>query len=207
MLPFYGKVHIPDMPFFYGIQGRIPARTTLRKEPDTMQTTSGNQTSLRLSFIRRHPLFALHYQRLEELEQSRIFCRHQMAHLLDVARIAYILNLEEGLSLDREVIYAAALLHDIGKSLQYEEGIPHETAGGQLARQILSDMPESIAFTAGEQEQILTAIRGHRRLRDGAQTLEALLYRSDKMSRACFSCPAKQECSWNNDKKNMEILF
>ena len=35
-----------------------------------------------------------------------------MAHFLDVARIGTIIALEEGLKLDWEWIYAAALLHD-----------------------------------------------------------------------------------------------
>ena len=105
----------------------------------------------------------------------------------------------------RSLIYAAAILHDIGKGRQYEEGIPHETASADLAEQILADMPAKLAFTSEEQQQILTAIRGHRRLRCDAEPLEALLYKSDKMSRACFACPAESQCNWSNDKKNMEI--
>lgn len=170
-----------------------------------MQTFSDNITQKRLSFIRRHPLYVSSLHRLEELEKTRIFCRHQTEHLLDVARIAYILNLEGGLGLSRDLIYAAALLHDIGKSRQYEEGIPHETASAALAERILSDMPSDLAFTAEEQLQILTAIRGHRKPRSGAGPLESLLYKSDKMSRTCFACPAEPECNWDSAKKNTEI--
>lgn len=172
-----------------------------------MQNSPLNTTTNRLSFIRLHPLYVSYGQRLKELEQSRVFCRHQMEHLLDVARIAYILNLEEEYGLKRDLIYAAALLHDIGKSLQYEEGTPHELAGARLAEQILSDMPANIAFTAKEQQQILNAIRGHRKERSGAEPLETLLYRSDKLSRACFACPARSECSWDNDTKNTEVYL
>lgn len=170
-----------------------------------MQTFSDNITQKRLSFIRRHPLYVSSLHRLEELEKTRIFCRHQTEHLLDVARIAYILNLEGGLGLSRDLIYTAALLHDIGKSRQYEEGIPHETASAALAERILSDMPSDLAFTAEEQLQILTAIRGHRKPRSGAGPLESLLYKSDKMSRTCFACPAEPECNWDSAKKNTEI--
>lgn len=170
-----------------------------------MQTFSDNITQKRLSFIRRHPLYVSSLHRLEELEKTRIFCRHQTEHLLDVARIAYILNLEGGLGLNRDLIYTAALLHDIGKSRQYEEGIPHETASAALAERILSDMPSDLAFTAEEQLQILTAIRGHRKPRSGAGPLESLLYKSDKMSRTCFACPAEPECNWDSAKKNTEI--
>ena len=39
---------------------------------------------------------------------------------------------------------------------------------------------------------ILTAIRGHRKLRADAEPLERLLYTSDKASRMCFACPAEE---------------
>ena len=78
--------------------------------------------------IRNHPLYVESYKKLEHAEQERIFCCHQMEHLLDVARIAYIKSLEQKLEIRKEVIYAAALLHDIGKYRQYTEGIPHEKA-------------------------------------------------------------------------------
>lgn len=159
----------------------------------------------KLNFIQNHPLYRSSYQKLKEFEKARIFCCHQMDHLLDVARIAYILNLEMNLGLDRELIYGAALLHDIGKSRQYEEGIPHESAGEALAAQILADMPKDIAYTEAEKQQILTAILGHRRLRDNPEPLEALLYQGDKLSRACFTCPSQAECNWSIEKKNMEI--
>ncbi len=157
----------------------------------------------RLSFIRNHPLYTSYYQRLTELEKERLFCRHQMDHFLDVARIAYILNLEMGLGINRDMVYAAALLHDIGKSRQYEEGIPHETARseGRSAR-ICSAI---LAFPPEEQQQILTAIHGHRKLRETPEPLEFLLYKSDKMSRACFSCPVEPACNWSDEKKNKEI--
>ncbi len=172
-----------------------------------MDTLSDCITTKRISFISHHPLYVSSYQKLEELEKDRIFCCHQMDHLLDVARIAYILNLEMELGISRDLIYTAALLHDIGKSRQYEEDTPHEIASAKLARQILADMPANLSFTEEEQQQILTAITGHRRLRDDAEALELLLYKSDKMSRTCFACPAKPECNWSSKKKNMEILL
>ena len=155
----------------------------------------------RLSFICNHPLYVSFYQRLEELEKDRVFCRHQMNHLLDVARIAYILDLKMNLGIGQDLIYTAALLHDIGKCRQYEEGIPHEIAGAGIAGQILEDMP----FTADEKEQIITAIKGHRRLKEDPEPLEYLLYHGDKLSRPCFSCPSEQKCNWDNQKKNKEL--
>lgn len=159
----------------------------------------------RVNAIFRHPLYQTYYRRLEEAEQGRIFCRHQMTHLLDVARIAYIRSLEEGLGLDREVIYAAAVLHDIGKVLQYEEGLPHEITGEKIAAEILDGLAGENAFSETEKVMILTAIRGHRKLRDEPEVLERILYESDKASRMCFACPAEPQCDWNEEKKNKEI--
>ena len=159
----------------------------------------------RVNAIFRHPLYQAYYRRLEEAEHGRIFCRHQMTHLLDVARIAYIRSLEEGLGLDREVIYAAAVLHDIGKVLQYEEGIPHEITGEKIAAEILDSLTGENTFSETEKAMILTAIRGHRKLRDEPEVLERLLYESDKASRMCFACPAEPQCDWNEEKKNKEI--
>ena len=140
-----------------------------------------------------------------DLRNYRIFCRHQMTHLLDVARIAYISNMEQGLGIEKEVIYAAALLHDIGKYVQYEDGTPHEQSGEKIASEILGSLSEKDAFSDEENRMILTAIRGHRRLREDADVLEKLLYTSDKASRMCFACPAEGECDWSTEKKNMEL--
>lgn len=84
----------------------------------------GTDQNGRVKAILKHKTYRKYYDQIEKIEKDRIFCRHQMPHLLDVARIAYITNLERNLGYDREVIYAAAILHDIGKSFQYEERIP-----------------------------------------------------------------------------------
>lgn len=159
----------------------------------------------RVNAIWKHPLYQKYYARIEELEQNRVFCRHQMPHLLDVARIAYIRNLEDDMGFAKDVVYAAAVLHDIGKALQYEARIPHELAGVDIAEQILADLPAEAAYTTDEKRMILTAIKGHRRLREDPEPLEKLLYESDKASRICFACPAEAQCDWSREKKNMEI--
>lgn len=174
------------------------------------------QTENRIETIRRHPIFQEYYKKLELAERDRKFCRHQMNHLLDVARIAYIQNLEQELGFSKDVIYAAALLHDIGKARQYEEGIPHEIASADLAAVILREVSSQEqntkeaeqgtgGFSKEEQEEILCAIRGHRRYREDMSGLERLLYISDKKSRQCYACKVREECNWSLDKKNMEI--
>ena len=159
------------------------------------------ETGNDLEQIRNHPLFQQEYKRLERAERDRIFCCHQMNHLLDVARIAYIQNLEQNLGFSKEIIYAAALLHDLGKGRQYEEQIPHELASAELAGVILKET----SFSKEEQQQILQAIRSHRKFREDMTAFEKLLYTSDKKSRQCFACPAESECNWSLEKKNMEI--
>lgn len=154
--------------------------------------------------IRKHPLYIKCYQKVEEAEEDRIFCRHQLTHLLDTARIAYIRSLEENLGLKKEMIYAAALMHDLGKYRQYEDGTPHEVAGAELAAEILKDIDD---FTEAEKEDIIRAVREHRRLKEGMSQLGRLLYESDKLSRACYACPAEPQCNWSDQKKNLEIKW
>lgn len=154
--------------------------------------------------IRQHPLYVDYYEKLRQEEKGRIFCCHQMEHLLDVARIAYITSLEQKLGIRKEVIYAAALLHDIGKYRQYTEGIPHEKASAEIAEVILEELPKG-TFSKEEKASILRAILGHRRKREDMEELELLLYNSDKKSRKCFACEAQRECDWDYRKKNLTI--
>lgn len=154
--------------------------------------------------IRKHPLYAEYYDRLKKAEKRRKFCCHQLEHLMDVARIAYISNLEQNMGIRKEVIYGAALLHDIGKSRQYQEGIPHEKASAEIAGIILADLPKEY-YSEEEKQSILQAVLGHRRERDEMEKLERLLYLSDKRSRMCFACEMEAECNWSSEKKNLEI--
>ena len=136
------------------------------------------------------------------MERVNAICRHDCTHFLDVARLAYMENLERGLGVEKELIYAAALLHDIGRHLQYTKNIPHDEAGAQLAKIIMADC----GFSPAEREEVAQAILQHRG--DGAPSrdgLAALLYRADKASRACLFCAAEPECNWSREKKNMTI--
>jgi putative nucleotidyltransferase with HDIG domain len=154
--------------------------------------------------ILNHDLFLYHLQKNEEAEKERRFCRHGMVHFLDVARIGEILNLESQLGLDREQIYAAALLHDMGKHMQYENGTPHELASAEIAEQILQEC----GFDEKETYVIVSAIKSHRDSTVAAErNLKGVLYRADKASRACFCCAAEKDCNWKNDKKNLSIQY
>ncbi len=159
----------------------------------------------RVDAVWRNAAFQAHLARIDELEAEREFCRHGAAHLLDVARIMWIANLEGGLGLDRELVYATALLHDIGRDEQYETGIPHDVASERIACEILTAVPEDVRFSAAELTQIRRAILGHRGLRADASVLEELLFRADKASRACFACAARAACNWSEDKMNPAV--
>lgn len=174
-----------------------------------MSAAAGNREDPGLLFDRiqriwAHPLFQESLLETERLEQDRRFCGHGREHLFDVARIAYIEDLETGAQIPKYLIYAAALLHDIGRHLQYTDGTPHHEAGARLAARIL---PEC-GFSAEETDQILGAILSHRdksvRTKDG---LAGMLYRADKRSRCCFACPAEPECDWSREKKNMSPVI
>ncbi len=152
--------------------------------------------------VRTHPRFQECSARLEDAETDREFCRHQLPHLLDVARIAYVRVLERRLPFRKEVVYAAALLHDIGKAAQYEEGEPHEVAGARIAQEILQDVE---GFDPREKTMIVAAVAQHRRWSSDSTPLGRLLYEADKASRACFACPARAACTWPDERKNWGV--
>lgn len=158
----------------------------------------------RVNSILRHPLYQQNIEMIKTAEADRCFCRHDMVHFLDVARIAMILNLREQLGLEEHVVYGAALLHDAGKHLQYSDGIPHEKASADIAPTILADC----GYTAEETRQITDAILSHRdeTVRE-EKSLRGILYRADKASRACFCCPEEKDCNWSKEKKNLSIKY
>ncbi|WP_129595860.1 HD domain-containing protein [Anaerophilus nitritogenes] len=126
----------------------------------------------------------------EEAEKKRVFCHHDLSHALDVARIAYILNLEKKLSIPKEIIYAAALLHDIGRWKEYKDKTDHAIVSAQLSENILIQTD----FNQKESKQIIHAIFAHRQKDLQKTLLDEIIYESDKSSRNCFTCKAIQNC-------------
>ena len=159
-------------------------------------------TMIRVNQIWKHPIYQEQLQALQMMEADRKFCRHTPEHFLDVARLAYIRALEENYSVSKELIYCTALLHDIGRARQYEDGTPHDEAGAVIAEQILKEL----GFSPEEIQAIVSAIRGHR-AETNQTILGQLIYRADKKSRNCFSCKAEPECYWSSAKKNMTIQY
>ncbi len=161
-------------------------------------------------------------------ERSRRFCRHDLRHMLDVARITYMLVLEEGCSVSgtavtgvpgdpvllkilggagikydaaaaggpgllvqaRELIYAAGLLHDMARWVEYETGEDHAAAGARMAGEVL----DRVGFNTAEQKIISTAISEHRTGGPDASLLGQYICRADDLVRPCSRCAARDEC-------------
>lgn len=152
--------------------------------------------------IYEHKDYRYYLNEIKKMEVDRPYCKHDMAHFLDVARIAWIMCLENNIIYDKTWVYACGLLHDIGRGCQYATGEPHEIASSRLAKGILED----VGFEGEEIEVILKAIAGHRdKAISNQQNLDGILYRADKASRACYTCDSIETCNWNNDKKNLKI--
>lgn len=136
---------------------------------------------------------------IEQNEKDRIFCRHNISHSLDVARIAALMAADEGIHIDRELIYAAALLHDIGRAKTADN---HREKSWELAEDILI----SCGFSDEERTEIKYAIIYHGDENSSDESsFRGIFCKADKLSRNCFMCRAKKECYWNADKKNLYI--
>ena len=115
-----------------------------------------------------------------------------------MSRISYIQVLEDGLDYDKNILYAAALLHDIGRAAEYRGAGSHDEAGAMIAEGILRDC----GYAESEIQMIQEAIRGHGE--EGGSGLAALLHRSDKASRMCFRCKAADTCKWKVKNEGIE---
>lgn len=135
-------------------------------------------------------------------EKERIYCKHGMDHLLSVARIAYAYLLEKGEGSTKpqfkELVYTAALLHDVGRWVEYKTGEDHAQASARLARPLLQEA----GFDESEVEEVLAAILEHRHKRGHTRALAKALALADDYSRDCWNCSAKDSCH----KFNSEML-
>ena len=155
----------------------------------------------RFNYILNDEKYTYYLQRNKSFEKGRKFCKHNLKHFLDVARIAQVMNVEENLGFEKEIIYTTAILHDIGKSYQYENGTPHEIASAEIATEFL----EKYEFSKEEIEVIKQGILGHRD--KTSEGFSNIIYKADKLSRLCLTCKAKNECNWSDEKKNLMIYY
>jgi dihydrofolate synthase/folylpolyglutamate synthase len=162
------------------------------------QNTSEN----RLDKIRTDNELIENMNFIDEFEKNRVFCGHDYNHLMDVARIGWIYCLENKINIDKELIYATALLHDIGRARQYLYGENHEEAGAVIAKKILN----RAGFNENEITMISNAIMTHNKDNNMGE-LGRIISWADKKSRLCYSCKAKDNCKWTWDTMNNSIEY
>jgi len=155
----------------------------------------------RVDKIFNHPLCKSILSEIELLEKDRIYCLHGFEHAMSVARIAYILALEEYVPIRKDIIYASALLHDLGRAAQYKSNLDHTEESVKIAEQIL---PEC-GFCEEEISDIIPAIRSHGE--ENGVGLASLLQRADKLSRMCLVCKSIASCKWKRNELNLNILY
>lgn len=164
--------------------------------------------------VLRHPEYIRIQKKITSLEKDRIYCHHEIGHALDVARMAWIYCLEdwckkgqspENMEEQKELVYVCALLHDIGRASQYEEGIHHSKAGAAIAGQILKD----ISFPPEKSRIVLGIISGHhtgKKAYEGEHAaLKEYICRADHDSRLCFWCGAGDTCKWKEEERNRTL--
>ena len=145
-------------------------------------------------------------------EKERRFCCHDSAHLWETARVAYILFLTgevpcpELMPYDdkrrKEIIYAAALVHDIARYKEYDDPrLCHAAESAVMARPLLV----AAGFSAEEISIIDSAVANHRK--EGYAGFDLLLYRADKESRPCAACPVLGECKKFQNGRRPHITF
>ncbi|MDU5807700.1 MAG: HD domain-containing protein [Finegoldia magna] len=153
--------------------------------------------------VLNHKIFNEKINKIENDEKTRVFCKHDFSHLMDVARICYIINLEENLDIDKDLIYVTALLHDLGRADEGDTGINHSILSQEIAREILKDLD----FDDISKQRIINAIKNHRTKEENDDRFIEIFYKADKLSRMCFRCPARSICNWSEEKKNKTVIY
>lgn len=104
--------------------------------------------------VLEHPQYKACCETITDYEADRTYCRHDMEHFLRVGQIAILLAKENGLSIDAEEIMLAALFHDLGRALQYQNGISHAESSAILAEEVLL----SIGYDPAKTDRICAAV-------------------------------------------------
>ena len=153
-------------------------------------------------------------KRLEQQEKQRLFCRHGLSHFLDVARIAWIITLEqieqEGMNVEhlaqyKDQIYLTALLHDLGRLAEYNHIRSHDHAqeGVNIAWKFL----KRIGYPEHKAREIVNAIKEHSGNKKSNYDLSNIIQMADNRSRNCFFCGAQEQCYWSEERRNKTILW
>ena len=174
--------------------------------------------------VLKHPIFQAYISEIQQLEKDRIYCCHKLEHAIDVARLAWIYYMEDrfeeetqnvsGLQWKRpsygewmeeketmkDLLYTAALLHDIGRVSQYRTGVHHSITGVPLAMQILQD----ISVPEDWIKEIIDVVseHSHGAVSEKKKNVEYYITKADHDCRLCFACEARESCKWTEEEKN-----
>lgn len=148
----------------------------------------------KIELILEHELFVNNMKKCMDYEKERIYCKHDIYHSFDVARICYIIILENKMNYSRELVYALALLHDIGRARQYEFGEKHNEVGSELAAIIMHD----VGFQVQEISLVKNVILEHsgEHILEPPSSLDKGFFQADFLARKCMWCNAKKTCKW-----------
>ena len=156
----------------------------------------------RIDLIIGHLEYIRYQKLIDSYEHDRVFCKHDMLHAIDVARIFYIKVLEQGIDIKKDIAYAAALLHDIGRADEYKDSVPHHLASIIISEKILDECD----YQPNEINLITNIISTHRDSLEKS-SVNLLFFESDKNSRLCFQCSSNKKCKWQQDKKNHSVIY
>ena len=145
---------------------------------------------------------------IEDLKKERVYYKHDLAHFMDVARIASLIWIEEGSSveLNKDIIYAAALLHDIGRVIEYNEGISHDETVALLSK---LDVDKHISVEIKLDELDLTSAESKASY---AQIKEYILEKFDLKVSTLYIAQIKKKCgivlreNYNKSKKEKQVI-
>ncbi len=161
----------------------------------------------RVNAIINHPEFQDWIVANNQAEYGSEYCRHGLEHGFDVARIAYELWLDhEGNPVAKDIVYAAALLHDIGYWSKFEETDEEGLEEPETPFEVAAVLAEEILLDAGYHPAVIEEIRkAIRNLDTGyGEGLSAILRRANELSRPCFLCPMRESCTKEPKTKRLE---
>lgn len=184
----------------------------------------------RINALWQQPEFQRLLLELEEKERDRKYCRHGREHIFAVARLMWIFCLEKSDAgkMSKELVYAAAFLHDLGRGSTKKE---HAEKSAELAGRLLPLCGYSDAETAmvqsaicmhgqvkktygtweeiqrevsevvknGSENELLCGLKEEQQRQ--AVWLSEVLLKADHDSRDCYACAAREGCYWSEKRK------
>lgn len=158
-----------------------------------------------------------------QAEYGSEYCRHGLEHAFDVARIAYELWLDsKGNPLAKDIVYAAALLHDIGYWSKFENlheehdnddcdcgchNHDHQKEEQETPAQVAAALAEDILFDAGYHPAVIAEIQKAilNMETEKGEGLSVILRKANQLSRPCFLCPMRENCG--KEHKNVRLVY